>query len=132
MGPLSARFRWNKQRRQAAELLAEGFALKEVWEKIGVDERTLRRWRADNTFSDEVDRMTLAAGIASSAERLRIIKRVVRQRVDENTGVVITKKDVLDWLKLAHDETTDTGASLTLNIVGFDQALEKIYGKPNE
>lgn len=132
MGPLSVRFRWNKQRRQAAELLAEGFALKEVWEQIGIDERTLRRWRADNTFSDEVDRLSLAAGIASRAERLRIIKQVMRQKVDKETGHVTTKKDALEWLKLAHDETTDTGASLTLNIVGFDQALEKIYGKPNE
>ena len=43
--------------------------------------------------------------VASRAERLRIVMRVVRQKVRAD-GTPETKKDLLDWLKFAQSETT--------------------------
>lgn len=126
MSPQSVRFQWNKKKRRAAELLAEGYMTKEVAAEVEVDPRSVRRWKADSAFVEYVDRLTLSSGVAISAERLRIIKRVVRDKTDGDE--IQTKKDLLEWLKLAHDETSQAGNVFQLNVVGFDQALTKIYG----
>lgn len=96
-------FRWSKKREEAAFALAEGCTLAETAERAEVDERTIRRWKADTEFSQEVDRLSLMVGIASRAERLRIAQRVARQQVQG--GLVHTEKDLLDWLKFAQSET---------------------------
>jgi hypothetical protein len=67
--------------------------------------RTVQRWLEDNDFSAEVDRLTLMTGIAARAERLRIAKRVVAQRIRKEDGFVHTKHDLLDWLKFVQGET---------------------------
>lgn len=136
MSPLSVRFRWTKQKRQAAELLAEGYSTNEVAQAVKVDARSVRRWKADSTFWEEVDRLTLSAGVATTAERLRIIKRIVRQRTlkdeDGNDAGYLSKKDLLDWMKLAHDETSKQSPLAGLVVVGFDGALQKVYGGSDE
>lgn len=119
-------FRWTKRKRQAADLLAEGRSTKEAAESVGVDERTVRRWRADISFADEVDRLTLTAGIATSAARLRLIKRAVAQF--ESDGKLVTRKDLADWIKLAQDESkTTSGERLMLD--DFSTLLERVYGE---
>jgi hypothetical protein len=83
--------------------LAEGQTQKQVAEAIDRSDRTIRKWLEEPAFSEEVDRLTLMMGVASRAERLRIAKRVVAQRVrDEH---VESEKDLLDWLKFAQSET---------------------------
>lgn len=67
--------------------------------------RTVAYWCANEEFSAEVDRLTLMTGIASRAERLRIAKKVIRQRIREHDGFVHSNKDSLEWLKFAQGET---------------------------
>ena len=43
-------------------------------------------------------------GIAGRAERLRMAKRVARQKVRAD-GSIDTERDLLDWLKFAQSET---------------------------
>lgn len=107
-------------------MLAEGYTIKEVSAAIEVGQRSIYRWKADSSFQDEVDRLTLTAGIATTADRLRIIKRVLRQNTVD--GEIKTRRDVLEWLKLAHDETNKQSAVLALNINGYDEQVIKIYG----
>jgi hypothetical protein len=132
MRPPSVRFRWTKQKRDAAEMLAAGHTTNEVALSIRVETRSVRRWKADLVFSEEVDRLTLSAGIATAAERLRIVKRIVRQRTmhddDGNEIGYASKRDLLDWLKLAHDETSKAAPLAGLVVVGFDGALQLVYG----
>lgn len=85
-------------------LLAEGYTFQQVAEKIGKTDRTIYRWMNDIEFSAEVDRLSLMVGIASKAERLRLVKRVIRQKSLSDT-FLISDKDVLDWLKFAQSET---------------------------
>lgn len=68
----------------------------------------------EDPFREEVDRLSVMMGIASRAERLRIAKRVVRQRVKDD-GLITSDKDLLDWLKFAQSETD--GAKLDLTAI---------------
>jgi transposase-like protein len=107
--PKTSSFKWTPERSQAAILLAEGYTYQEVADEIGKTKRTITAWMGEIEFSAEVDRLSLMCGIASRAERLRLIKRVIRQQAGDK---VTTDKDVLDWLKFAQSETD--GARLNL------------------
>jgi len=96
-------FEWSEERSRAALLLAEGHTHQYVADEIGKNEKTIRRWLVDIEFSAEVDRLSVMTGIASKAERLRIAKRVVKQKTSGE--FVTTDKDLLDWLKFAQGET---------------------------
>lgn len=95
---------WNAEKSHAAILLAEGYTYKQVAAEIGKTEKTIYRWTLDMEFSVEVDRLSLMVGIASRAERLRLVKRVIRQKSLSDT-FLISDKDILDWLKFAQSET---------------------------
>ena len=95
-------YQWTPEKSQAAMLLAEGHTYKQVAAEIGKTEKTIYRWTLDAEFSAEVDRLSLMCGIASKAERLRLVKRVIRQKSLKET---ISDKDILEWLKFAQSET---------------------------
>lgn len=97
-------YQWTPEKTEVAMLLAEGYTFQQVAEKIGKTDRTIYRWMNDIEFSAEVDRLSLMVGIASKAERLRLVKRVIRQKSLSDT-FLISDKDVLDWLKFAQSET---------------------------
>lgn len=99
-----ADFKWTAKSNAGAVALAEGKTQQAVADEVGVSRRTIERWMSDMDFRAEVDRLSLMTGISSRAERLRIAKRVIRQRIDDVTGVE-TEKDILDWLKFAQSET---------------------------
>lgn len=98
-------------------LLAQGYNQREASEQTGISQRTVRRWYSKLEFAMEVDRLTLLTGISTRAERMRIVMQVVRQRVLEAEGneFVLSKKDILEWLKFAQSETD--GAKLDLSAV---------------
>lgn len=116
---------WTAKKSQAAMLFAEGFTYKQVAEKAKLGERTLYRWMNDIEFSSEVDRLSLMVGIASKAERLRLAKRFIRSKL-ENNGTPISEKDFLDWLKFAQSETDGVKldiASLFAAIGAYDASV---------
>jgi len=97
-----SQFQWNTKRSQAAILLADGYTIEETAENVGASSRTINRWKNDIEFITEVDRLSLMVGIANRGERLRIAKRIIRNKVDP---VLKTQKDLLEWLKYAQSET---------------------------
>lgn len=102
--PKTSAYIWTAEKSQAALLLAEGYTYQQVGDEIEKSSKTIQRWMADMEFSCEVDRLSLMVGIASKAERLRLAKRVIRQKLEAN-GTPISDKDFLDWLKFAQSET---------------------------
>lgn len=100
-----SQFEWTPEREQAALALAEGRNKTTVAKECKVSRQTIYAWLAVPEFAEEVDRLTLMTGIASRAERIRIAKRVVTQLASEDTKIIITGKDLLDWLKFAQSET---------------------------
>ena len=115
-------FRWTRRREKAAQSLAQGYTQRETAAEIGVTERTIRRWLSDLDFQMEVDRLSLLVGIASKAERLRIAMRVAREKIREK--VVITDKDLLDWLKFAQSETDGARLDLSSLFASLEGAAE--------
>ena len=107
-------FNWTAKKIEAAKILAQGYTERETAEQVGVTDRTIRRWKANDEFMLEVDKVTLMSGIALRAERLRIATRAIRQKITEER--VKTGRDLLDWLKYAQGETdgikVDLGALL--------------------
>lgn len=101
--PEIAPFDWDKQRSQAAILLASGNTHQSSADEVGVSKRTITNWLQHVEFQAEVDRLSLMVDVASRAERLRIAMRVIRQSVREEK--IETTKDVLEWLKFAQSET---------------------------
>jgi len=114
-------FKWTRNREKAALLLAQAYTEAETAERVGVTDRTIRRWKADLDFATEVDRLSLMVGIASRAERLRIAMKAIRQKIQDDDTFVVTNKDILDWIKFAQSETD--GAKLDL--AAIFEAMEK-------
>jgi hypothetical protein len=100
-------FQWSPARRAACAALAEGRTQKEAAQLAEVTDRSIRSWLQDPEFSAEVDRLTLLTGISLRSERLRVIKRVIRQSVKDDQKIR-TEKDILEWLKYAQSETNGT------------------------
>ena len=116
-------FQWTKKRERVALALAQGHTVSEAAKGASVTERTVYRWKNDLNFATEVDRLSLMTGIASRAERLRIVMQIARQKVGED-GLFDTSRDLLDWLKFAQSETD--GAKLDLATIF--EAMETATG----
>jgi transcriptional regulator with XRE-family HTH domain len=123
---------WNEQRGAAALGLAEGKSQLEVAQLVGVTDRTIRNWLDDDRFIAEIDRLSLMVGVASRAERLRLVNRLVKQKVRQEDGFIFTEKDLLDWLKFAQSETD--GAKIDLSklaeLLAGESAAE--HGPPQQ
>jgi hypothetical protein len=100
-------FQWTPAKRAACAALAEGRTQKEAAQIAEVTDRSIRLWLDNPEFSAEVDKLTLLTGISLRSERLRIIKRLIRQKVKDD-GAIKTDKDLLEWLKYAQSETNGT------------------------
>jgi len=104
-------FKWNQKNSQAAFLLAQGNTIKETASSLGINERTIYRWKNTDIFTQELDRLTCMVGIASKAERLSFAQRVGHQI--GKASMIKTNKDILDWLKYAQSETDGIKLDLT-------------------
>ena len=114
-------FAWNEKRSQAAILLADGYTIEETASAVGVNTRTIDRWKANPEFSQETDRLALMVGISSRAERLKIAKRMIRKLAIKQ---VPTHKDLLEWLKYAQGETD----GIKLDLTSLFEAVAPVAG----
>lgn len=122
-----SQFHWTAKRNQAAALLADGYTQVATAETVGVNRKTIERWRNHPDFAAEVDRLSLMTDIASRAERLRIAKRVARQKVQAD-GTLNTEKDLLDWLKFAQGETD----GIKLDLAALREAAASVAGEGSD
>lgn len=119
-------FHWHKKSKLAALKLADGYTEKEAAAAAGVTDRTIRRWKADITFSDEVDRLTLTTGLAVESEQIKLIKRLI-QRKRGKDGELDSARDVSDLMRLMREVTTGrAGAYIEIN--GYEDMIKKVYG----
>lgn len=117
--PKIAQFEWDEQRSQAAIGLAAGKTQEEIASEVGCSRRTIVNWLQHVDFAGEVDRLSLMTEAASRAERLRITKRVIRQKLEGSK--IETEKDLLDWLKFAQSETDGVKLDLGKLAASFAQ-----------
>lgn len=122
-------FNWTPRRRKAASLLSDGYTIKEVAQAVKVSTRSIDFWKHETEFASEVDRLTMETGIAQRSERIKIVKQLTRQKLIN--GLVITDKDLLDWLKFAQSETTGEAGQerkLNIDVDQVEQVLRLVYG----
>ncbi len=112
-------FQWTEKASTVALALAQGKTRAEAAQEADITDRTVYRWLQDPTFSEEVDRLSVMVAVASRAERLRIVNRIVRQMVKDDR-TIRTDKDLLDWLKFAQSETDGAKLDLTKVAAALD------------
>ena len=115
-------FKWTPARRIAAVALAEGKTRVVAAAEADVAEKTIYRWLAEPGFSEEVDRLTLMTGIATRAERVRLVKRIATARIDYLPIEHLSKADLLDLLKFVQGETD----GIKLNLAALVDAAADI------
>ena len=130
---MSTQFHWSSKRHKAALALAEGQSQQALAEAIGVCRKTICNWLCVTAFVAEVDRLSCMIDVASRAERLRIVMRVVWQKVRAD-GTPETEKDLVDWLKFAQSETTGFKVGFSRGEVAeldaqMKQLCEKLWTK---
>ncbi len=81
------RWIWDDLTNGVAVQLAEGLLIKEAAKQAHLNERTIRRWLDHVEFAAEVDRLTLMHNTASRAYRMRLVNRVVRQKVQSQQSL---------------------------------------------
>lgn len=99
-----SKFKWTEKKSNAALMLADGQTQTAAAKALDISTKSVYRWLQEPEFSTEVDRLSLMIGIASRAERVRIAKRLVAQRVRDDM-LIMSERDLLDWLKYVQGET---------------------------
>lgn len=122
-----ADFLWTEKRKKAAIALAEGNRREDAAAIAGIGDRTIYRWLEDAAFVEEVDRLSVMVDIASKAERMRIARRVVKQKLAQET---LSDRDLLDWLRFAREETE--GIKLDFDISAIIQHALAMAGQKQE
>jgi hypothetical protein len=123
----SQTFPWNETTSRACVLLADGYKVSHVAKECGVSVHTIERWREHGEFSSEVEKLSLVTGAAQSSWRMRFIKQAIRQSIKED-GSIKTKRDVLDWLKLAREE--QDGSKLFIDRM-IESAVSETFERRN-
>ena len=94
-------FIWTPQRKKAALLISEGTKnYEEIAFEVGVEDRTLRRWRQSEVFLEEVSRLTLANEKATREGLLRLAYKAIEEKIGR---VADDRSTVLEWSKFIAD-----------------------------
>jgi len=101
---LAKKLIWTEELSRAAVMLAEGYPLQTVADEVGVQRTTIWRWRQHPEFAMEVDKLTLMYGLASKAERMRLINQAAKQMVSEEK-IDLSGVTFLDLIKEARMQT---------------------------
>ena len=112
-------FVWTPERDQAAKLLSQGYSIKEVAEEVGVTDRTIYNWKNIEEFEMEVDRLSVVYGLASKAERTRLLMKMARQKVKEDGTLELDDTSLMDIIKEMRMQTD----GIRLNVAQFYTAL---------
>lgn len=92
-------FEWDSKWNDAVKMLAVGDTVREVAEAVGVTERTIYLWKNKESFAAEVDRLSLIYGLASKAERTRLLMRMAKQKVKADGSLELDDTSLMDIIK---------------------------------
>lgn len=102
-----AGFVWDEVKLKLAEAVAKGDrSLNEVLTEFKIPERTFYRWKKHPEFQQKIDEIIADIDIAQKAERIKIAKKVIRQKLEQDKDK-LSSKDLLDWLKYVGEEVGD-------------------------
>jgi hypothetical protein len=108
------KFVWDETKLKAAELIAKGENRQGIAKQLSISDRTLRRWAGHPDFQQKIDEIIAEIDIAQKGERIKIAKKVIRQKLNQKN---LSDKDLLDWLKYVGEEIGDYSEVTTLKII---------------
>jgi transposase len=104
---------WDSQWDEAVKMLAMGHSIKEAAEAVGVTERTIYNWKNKPQFEAEMDRLSLIYGLASKAERTRMLMRMARQKIKDDGTIELDDTSMMDILKEMRMQIEGTRIDIT-------------------
>jgi hypothetical protein len=111
-------FEWDERKQKAAEAIAKGDrSVKEILAEFKITEAMFYRWKKHPEFQRKIDEIIQDIDIAQKSERIRIAKKVIRQKMEQDAHN-LSKKDLLDWLKYVGEEMGDYSEHKDINISG--------------
>lgn len=117
-GRKKTKFVWDDVKLKVAEAIAKGDrSLNEILTECGVSERTVYRWKKHPEFQRKVDEIIQDIDIAQKAERIKIAKKVIKQKLEHDKNK-LSNKDILDWLKYVGEEVGDYEPKQHIKITG--------------
>jgi hypothetical protein len=102
-------------------MLAQGSTYVEVEKETGINQSSLAYLMKDADFSKEVDTLSMMYGMASKAERVRMITKMAKQFIKEDGNYDISGFTLLDLLKEARMQTE----GINLNVLSQLTAINE-------
>ena len=72
-------YEWTDVKEKCAIKLAMGMKKTDIARQLSISRQSIYSWLEDVEFAQEVDRLSVMYGLASKAERMRIINAAARQ-----------------------------------------------------
>lgn len=111
-------FVWDEVKQKVAEAIAKGDrSVKDILTEFKITDRVYYTWKKHPEFQRKIDEILQDIDIAQKSERIKIAKKVIRQKL-ENDAKDLSKKDLLDWLKYVGEEIGDFSEHKEINIHG--------------
>lgn len=109
------KFVWTEAKLKAAGAIARGEQrLEEIATSLGISRRTIERWQKHPDFQSKIDEIIQDIDLAQKGERIKIAKKVIRQKLGQEN---LSDKDLLDWLRYVGEEIGDYSESTVLKIL---------------
>ena len=125
-------FKWNDKKSRAARMLGEGYTYAETAAEVGVTERTIFTWKHTLEFDMEVDRCSMIYGLASKAERNRLIMKAARQYVKTDGTIDLGKDTLLDYIKEARMNTDGVKLDIVSELASLDAEAGLMAGSRSD
>lgn len=121
-------FLWTGQRKKAALLLSEGTkTIDDIWQEVGVHERTLFEWRQHPIFQAEVSRLTLANEKATREGLLRLAYKAIEEKIgnlSEDRNTVLDWAEFISGLQGMKTQKHEVNANFKLELEGARELLQ--------
>jgi len=130
--PVTEIFEWDKQRSDAAVLLAQGYNNSETARQVGCNRSTIGRWLKEDEFAKTVDEMSLMYGGASKAYRIRMLNQALRQKIDEEDKIDLTGVSFLDLIKEMRMQTEGIRIGILDKLIAADEKAGPVAGSGSE
>lgn len=109
-----------------------GLSIDEISDKYKVTQDRVVAVLDRKEVSKYIDKQFAQQGFVHRMKRMQLINRVIEEKIMEaEDSEVWTKKDLLDWLKLAKEEETSLmpkkdGPAVAVQVNNFDKLMDEL------
>ena len=115
-----SKFVWNETKLLACEAIARNENREQIAVRLGIADRTVRRWQEHPDFQLKISKIILEIDITQKSERIKIAKAVIEKKIKaaKDSDEDVSDKDLLEWLKYVGTEMGDYSPSKKITLDG--------------